>query len=710
MNLPRFRTLDVPALVRQELARLTSTKLGTLALIALMCVPLLYGGLYLWANRDPQGSLDHLAVAIVVEDAGTTKSDGTALNHGQDIADELIRDRSFDWEQVTADAARLGVENGAYGFAVILPPEFSADLESAAGDDPRQARIELRTNDANNAIATQTGQRAMEKLRATIAENIGNTASLRLLDGLATVRDGLDQAQDGAGQLRDGETQAISGVDQLSSGATQLHDGAAQLADGAAQAHDGASQLADGASQLSSGAQSAASGASQLSSGLATLDDKASALPDATSRLADGARQVADGNAEIAAAANQVGTTAQTLANDLPAIRADLKSRLEAQGLTPAQVQQAMDALAPLDTKLSTANTDIQAKVSDINRLADGANQVADGAAQLAASAPALVDGIGQAADGASQLADGTQQLATGASQLEDGAVQLRDGTGQLADGASQLVDGTSQLSDGLMTLRTGLVQLQDGASQLQSKLAEGRDGIPASTQQLRTGQADTIADPVRVDEISTAKAENYGAGLAPFFATLAAWIGMYALFLIVKPFSRRAATAMWSPLRVTLAGWATPAVLGALQMAMLSAILTKVVGFHFVHPWATFGLLVLASMTFASIIQALNVWLGSVGQFMGLILMVLQLVTAGGTFPWQTLPAPLDAIHHVLPMSWSVTALRQAMLGGDLGLAVGMATLLVTLLAGCLAASAVGVARVTSTQVMRDIAPSIIG
>ncbi len=46
---------------------------------------------------------------------------------------------------------------------------------------------------------------------------------------------------------------------------------------------------------------------------------------------------------------------------------------------------------------------------------------------------------------------------------------------------------------------------------------------------------------------------------------------------------------------------------------------------------------------------------------------MVLQLVTAGGTFPWQTLPAPLEALHGVLPMGFVVDALRQVMYGGDI-------------------------------------------
>jgi putative membrane protein len=49
----------------------------------------------------------------------------------------------------------------------------------------------------------------------------------------------------------------------------------------------------------------------------------------------------------------------------------------------------------------------------------------------------------------------------------------------------------------------------------------------------------------------------------------------------------------------------------------------------------------------------------------LGLVLMVLQLVTAGGTFPWQTIPQPLHWLHHLLPMSYAVDGLRQLMYGG---------------------------------------------
>jgi len=138
--------------------------------------------------------------------------------------------------------------------------------------------------------------------------------------------------------------------------------------------------------------------------------------------------------------------------------------------------------------------------------------------------------------------------------------------------------------------------------------------------------------------------------------------------------------------------------------------VLAVTLGFHMANPVGTLGVMVLASITYAAIILALNVWLGSVGQFLGLVLMVLQLVTAGGTFPWQTLPAPLAALHHVLPMGYVVDAMRQFMYGGDLSRAGTDALVLLGWLAGGLLVAAIGVTRMTHHRTLRDLQPSLIG
>ena len=584
--------MTVPALIRAELARLVATPLARLALVALMLVPVLYGGLYLWANQDPYGSLDKVPAALVVLDEGAVV-DGSTVDYGRDVAARVLKDGSFDWHEVSAATAAAGVKSGKYDFSVTFPVSFSADLASsniavgadgAAVTDPRKADIRLVTNDTNSYLASTIATQASTAIRSSIASQLSGEAAGRFLLTLSDIRGSLSQAADGA------------------------------------------SRLADGVGSARAGAQSLAEG---------------------TSSLASGAAQVAAGTATLAAKGDQAVATGTQLAAQLPALRAQLAAQLAADGLTQSQVDTLIAQLDPLVAKAGSAQAQLSALAAQVDQLNAGAQQVSSGAAQTHA--------------GASSLASGLGGISTGATSLRDG--------------------------------------LTSGVAQIPNTDASQRDAVSA-----------TIGDPVAVDRTAVTKAQDYGAGLAPFFISLAAWIGIYALFLIVKPLSRRALSAVQRPLRVTLAGWLTPGILGLLQMVAVFLIVTLALGFTVANPIGALAFMVLISLTFAAIILALNVWLGSVGQFLGLVLMVVQLVTAGGTFPWQTLPAPLAALHHVLPMSYAVDGLRQLMYGGSLATATSDAGVLLLWLAVAFAAAASGATRMTRFRSLRDLRPSLIG
>ncbi|MFF2051274.1 YhgE/Pip family protein [Leifsonia sp. NPDC058194] len=617
--------MKIPQMIAAEFRRLTANPMAIVALIALMAVPVLYGGLYLWANQNPYANLNKIPAAIVVDDTGTTV-DGKDINYGHQVADQLVDDDSFDWHIVESGSAASGVDDSKYDFSITFPSDFSSALASASGSSPHRAVVTLTTNDTNSYLASTIGTQAAEKIRTSIVKQVNQQAAEQFLLGLSDIRSSLVKAADGAGQL----------------------------VDGSATAQSGASALADGTAQLSTGSQTLASSLGQLASG--------------AQQVSDGAAQVATGNKELAGKANEAGQVAANLATEAPAAQQELLTRLAEAGATEAQLDQVKAVLGDLDSKVQAGNDQIQAAVGKINQLSAGADQVASGASQVA----------------------------SGSAQAQAGASQLATGAGTAASGAAQLRDGLTTLHDGTTTLSNGL---QDGVKQ-----------IPDNSPELQKKQASTIADPVNLKNDSITSAGTYGAGLAPFFVALAGWIGIYALFLIVKPVSRRAITALHSPVKITLAGWLTPGLLGAIQMVGLFAIVAGALGFRIENPVGMYGLMALASLTFAAIILALNVWLGSVGQFLGLVLMVLQLVTAGGTFPWQTLPGPLAALHHVLPMSYAVDGIRQLMYGGNPATAWADAGVLGLWLLIALLVSAIGVTRMTHFRTLRDLRPSLIG
>ncbi|MBM0127383.1 YhgE/Pip family protein [Pimelobacter simplex] len=593
-----------------ELSRLLSIRMGRITVLALVTVPTIYAGLYLYANHDPYAALDRVPTALVVEDSGATGPDGRPLDAGREVADQLLESADFGWHEVDRAAARAGVDDGTYDFALLIPRDFSAALTSSSGSDPEQARITMLTNDANSYLSTTIANTVATKVRDAIGQKVSQEAVGTFLLGIADVRQGLQQGADGAGQLEEGLRQARKGARRLVEGSTRLADGTGQLRTGAGQLHDG----------------------------LTTLANRTASLPDQSRKLASGARQVADGDRKVANAGNKIAGAVHAARTTYDAGRADLVAEMDRLGIAPGAQDRLLAIYDQVGTKVHDVDTSVGTVRKQLNQLADGADRVADGADQLARSTPALVDGIRQARDGADGLETGAARLGKGAGTLHDGTVELRRGLRQLTGGAGALREG----------------------------LATGVEKVPDTNEESRRQIAETVANPIDVRAHSDAAARNYGAGLAPFFLALAAWIGGYVLFLLVRPLSSRALAANQQPLRIATGGWLPPALIGAVQMTLAFAVVALVLDVGIVESLRTWLFMILVSVTFIAIVHLLNALLGTPGQFLALVLMVVQLVTAGGTFPWQTIPEPLHWLHEVLPMSYAVEGLRQLMYGGD--------------------------------------------
>ncbi|HSU74229.1 MAG TPA: YhgE/Pip domain-containing protein [Terrabacter sp.] len=676
-----------------ELRRLTSSRLARLALAALVLIPTLYGGLYLYANHDPYGAFPQVPAAVVSDDTGTTLSTGEKLQVGDGVADHLVKSKSFDWHRVSHAEAMRGVDDGTYSFAVIVPRSFSADLASTAEFKPRQATIELQTNDANNYMTSMIGNQVIKQVSASVASQVSETAASRLLLGFSQVHDQLVKAVDGSEKLRAGAAEADDGAHQLASGASGLAGGLHDLASGAKRLDTGIGRAAAGADDLQAGA-------GQLASGLGTLQWRTAGLPAQTAELAAGAEQVAAGNRTIAGYGAKAASASTDLKKRIATERSALVTALQAQGLTDAQIATVQSRLDTIDGYVSQADTTIQSASGDLTRLSRGADQVATGARTLAKATPALTQGIASAHTGAVRLRDGAGTLAGGLHTLQGGAAQLSSGADKAAAGGDSLAKGAGSLA-------TGLDTLTKGAGDLHTGLVKGRNSVPDPSDAQRKAMAQTIGNPVGVSTGSLSSAGSYGAGLAPLFLSLALWIGAYVLFLFVRPLSTRALATSQRSLRTALGGWLAPALVGLVQVAALVLVVGRGVDIRIAHPVLAFLFLCFTSMTFVAILHALASRFGAVGKFLGLVFMVVQLVSAGGTFPWQTLPGPLQAVHHVVPMSYAVDGLRRLLYGADLGPVTGSLGVLTAYLLGALALSTVA-ARRSRTWTAKRIKPEL--
>jgi putative membrane protein len=147
--------------------------------------------------------------------------------------------------------------------------------------------------------------------------------------------------------------------------------------------------------------------------------------------------------------------------------------------------------------------------------------------------------------------------------------------------------------------------------------------------------------------------------------------------FMVLRPLNRRYVMSGAPSYRVALAGLLPAIAIGLTQAILLFAVVSWGLGLSPVHPVATLALLMLTAMAFAAIIQLIGAAFGAAGRVLTLVLLMLQLTSAGGTYPVQTTPGFFQAIHPLLPMTYVVEALRRTIDGGPAGtVTLGLLTL----------------------------------
>lgn len=166
-----------PALPAAELRRFAGSPRALLALFALVLVPLVYGGLYTWANESPTTRVDQIAAAVVNLDQPVTLKGADGKDQivplGRVVVGKLTSSASpsnYSWTLTDAATAESGLSDGRFGAVLTIPADFSRSATSTNGApaEARAARLQLRTNDAVNyldgtiakAIATTTSAEA----------------------------------------------------------------------------------------------------------------------------------------------------------------------------------------------------------------------------------------------------------------------------------------------------------------------------------------------------------------------------------------------------------------------------------------------------------------------------------------------------------------------------------------------------------------------
>ena len=564
--------------------------------------------------------------------------------------------------------------------------------------------------------------RGINQLYTGVESYTGGVSQLNA--GLNQFSSGVSAYTNGVGNLATGANQLSSQSATLRMGVGQLSEGIQQLSsklDASSGKKDQINQLSSGLNQLNQAIQNIdVEDTKQLDSVLSSIvslsnqmlasaqSEKATTLANIQSTAAYQSL-TSEQQAEISASVSQNSTNGIQSAQSIIAVVQGLQGSLENlqnQSSNLSTLKNQANQVLPLAstslTGLSSGLTEIQGAVTSklvpdsqsiasgvnayttgVDKVSQGASQLSEknstlagsldqlvsgsttltaGVGQLVEKTPELVSGIEKLSTGSNELNQKSQELIAGVDKLQSGSSQLADKSSQLISGASQLESGANKLADGAGKLAEGGTKLTSGLEGLQTGVVSLGQGLSNASDQLKSAStesknAEILSNPLNLSKTDNDQVPVNGIAMAPYMISVALFVAAISTNMIfAKLPSGRHPESRWAWLK-------SRAEINGI-IAVLAGILVyggvHLIGLTANHEMRTFILIILTSLVFMSMVTALTTWNSRIGAFFSLILLLLQLASSAGTYPLALTNNFFRAINPWLPMSYSVSGLRQ--------------------------------------------------
>ena len=315
-----------------------------------------------------------------------------------------------------------------------------------------------------------------------------------------------------------------------------------------------------------------------------------------------------------------------------------------------------------LSEKNTSLTTSLDQLVSGSSKLTENTSILTTGVDTLAGKAPKLVSGIESLSYGSAQLNNksleliaGLATLQFGSGQLTDKSTQLLSAVSQLGSGAMKIANGSEKLAEGGTTLTSGLEGLQAGAASLGQGLSNANDQLKSASTEPKN--AETLSEPLGLSKTDNDQVPVNGIAMAPYMISVALFVAAISTNMIFSKFpSGRHPESRWAWLK------SRSEINGII--AILAGILVyggvHLIGLTANYEMRTLILIVITSLAFMSMVTALTTWNSRLGAFFSLVLLLLQLASSAGTYPLALTTDFFKAVNPWLPMSYSVSGLRQ--------------------------------------------------
>ena len=664
---------------RRDMKRLLRNPAAMLVLIGVSILPSLYAWFNIAANIDPYANTSGIKVAVANLDTDATHDDLT-INAGSQIIDQLKENDQLGWTFVSKDAAIEGVKSGEYYAAIIIPQDFSESLLSVLSGKIETPELEYYINEKLNAIApkiTSSGASTIQtQVNNTFSSVASETIAEILKDSVFNISDSVDSTNAEINDLLTKANNNIKEYEQLLEKFSKDSSNTSKLIENA---KDASTSLGDVAT---SGANALSSADSVMNTTRSSAGDFSSALSKSLSDgellLGQASSSASTGLTELATAAGKINTSvsdALGYANSVNELNADiLKKMQELANKFPGTIGDQINA------QISALQTQNQSNQELINSLQTGNNGIKDAIDTTTATQEQLssltkesinnlhtfrstfdqniLPLLGQTLDTFSTLTGQVEGMLNGvpatSKQINDMLDQLESGLSNTTALLDSTKESLSAVSDKLSTIQTDLNALTGSATYQKLLSLEGIDAESISS---------FMSSPVEIKTETYYAVDNYGSSMTPFYSNLAIWVGGIVLIAIFKlEVDKDESMRGYGQTTLYFGRWLLYMAVGQGFIVCLGDTLLP--GVQCNHPAQFILTGMVCSFVYVNIIYALSLTFKHIGKALCVILVILQIPGSSGTYPIEMTPAFFQKLHPLLPFTYGVNAMREAIAG----------------------------------------------
>lgn len=657
---------------KNDLKDIFTNKVLLVIIIGLCILPSLYAWFNIKASWDPYGNTGNISVAVINEDSGAEIMN-KKVNMGDELVKELKTNKDLGWKFVDRKKALEGVNSGKYYAYIEIPSNFSENLTSLVSKDIKKGTIIYTVNEKINAIAPKITSKGATTIQNEVNQTVVKTVSEVVLKAfkeagieiekqlpkLSTLESNLVEVQ---GKFKDIDKvvdTAVDATDKVSDIIKDIQNDMPLIKDTITNSKNLSSDIKSflndsktGLSQLSPILKNDLGLISEISS---NAKNAVSDLIDAINKGSESAPQLID---NLSAKLSDLASSTNTLTKFLEKLNK----------LVPGnQLKSVIDSLNSISAKLDTA-------VSSLQTIK---NQVANGEKPPLTNLNNLLKVIGDVNTITSSILNNFDSKIQGPiSNIIEDSFKVADNIIAVLDSAEKKLPAVEDI---LNTTLSFSGSAEKGASFIKEKLPYAKsvvDTLVDSMKKINNSsevnelisllksdvlkRSDFLKQPVDLVENRLYPIKNYGSAMAPFYTVLSLWVGILLLMSLLSTNVH----GDYKPNEVYFGRGLT-----FLTLTIIQALIVSLGDIYFLKVQAVniplFILIsVFTSIVFTAIVYSLVSIFGNVGKAIGVVLLVIQVAGSGGTFPIQVTPQFFQNVYPLLPFTYAISAMREAVGG----------------------------------------------